>query len=351
MYKRQILYGSIRFWFFSILISDRVIALFESDAYHLVWASNPSLLTNEDGTSTRARAYIHAPATYRDQKQGGAGLPHLRSHIKAFQAQWIPRYLHPSNPPWKLIADVWLAKPYPTGRGAILINMTGDLHDDVPPTAGYLRACVKAFEDAKLQQDTSILDHRVAGESVLFNHRFDAVASDDETAKWTKYIGLHRINNLFDADTGKLFTQHDMENYTITLAPESMRGTPRAREWADELMKSWPALLNSIPAAITSAASATPQIRDKMYVVFMPEDDAPHYYARAELDGSGDPNQFKYQKQTLDTFGTPHDTGGRLREHHERHAHADGQGDTLGERGQRGRPLHLSEYQQDDGGR
>ena len=72
---QAILYGSVRFWFFTILINDRIVEHIESDAYHLVWASNPSLLTSEDGTSKKSRAYIHEPASYLDQKRGGAGLP------------------------------------------------------------------------------------------------------------------------------------------------------------------------------------------------------------------------------------------------------------------------------------
>ena len=46
-----------------------------------------------------------------------------------------------------------------------------------------------------------------------------------------------------------------------------------------------------------------------MYVVFMPEEDEPIFYARAEDDGSGNPNQFKFHIQKIDTFGSPHDTG------------------------------------------
>ena len=305
---QAILYGSIRFWFFSLLISERMLELFISDAYHLVWASKPNLLTNEDGTSTRARAYIHAPAVRLDQKRGGAGLPHLPSHIKAFHAQWVRRYLHPSNPPWKKIADVWLAQPYPAGRGSILAAITGNLYTDIPPTASYLRACVKAFEEINLQQDTTILDHRVAGESIFFSHRYDANVDDDHAADWAKFVGLHRTNNLFDADTNKLFTQHDMDNYAVTLAPAHMRGKPAAREWADDLMQTWPALTASIPKAVIDAASAPTQIEVEMYVAFTPEeDDKPTYYARVE---PGDSNQpFKYHIQKLDTFGTPHDTG------------------------------------------
>ena len=307
---QAILYGSIRFWFFTILMSNRILELFESDAYHLVWASKPNLLTNEDGTSTRARAYIHAPATYLDQKQGGAGLPHLKSHMKAFHAQWIRRYLHPSNPPWKSIADIWLAEPYSMKRGAILTNVTGSLYTDIPATAPYLRACVKAFEEIRLQQDTTIIDHRVAGESIFFNPRFDATASDDHAATWAKYIGLHRINNLFDTDTGKLFTQQDMDNYTTTLAPDNIVGTPKAREWADDLMQTWPALINSVPKAVTDAAKMPTQIEIGTYVVFTPEDDTPDFYAKTEPNSARDPNQPpKYHIQKIDTFGTPHNTG------------------------------------------
>ena len=43
-----------------------------------------------------------------------------------------------------------------------------------------------------------------------------------------------------------------------------------------------------------------------MYVVLMPEDDSPHYYARAEPALPGNPHQFLYHIQKL---GTPHDTG------------------------------------------
>ena len=96
---QAILYGSIRFWFFAILIDDRIIKLLESDAYHLVWAAKPNLLTNEDRTSTRARAYIHAPASYLDQKRGGAGLPHLRSHIKALPRAMDTAIPTPEQPP------------------------------------------------------------------------------------------------------------------------------------------------------------------------------------------------------------------------------------------------------------
>ena len=205
---QAILYGSLRFWFFSLVVSEKVIECIESDAYHLLWASNPEFLSNEEGTAKKTRAYIHRPATYLPQKEGGASLTHVRSHIKAFYAQWIRRYLHPNKAPWKLIADVWLANPYPLGRGSLLSSITGSFHTDIPPTAPYLRACVKAFEEIKLKQNTSILDGRVIGEPVFLNHRFDPPVSDQHAQAWSKCLGAVRIDKLIE-----LFDDLDMEAF------------------------------------------------------------------------------------------------------------------------------------------
>ena len=105
-FLQAILYGSIRFWLFSLIIPAQIITWVEEDAYHLIWASNPELFSDEDGTKKKARAYITKPASYLPQKKGGGGLMHLKSHVQAFYAQWGRRYLHPSNPPWKSVADI-----------------------------------------------------------------------------------------------------------------------------------------------------------------------------------------------------------------------------------------------------
>ena len=181
---QAILYGSIRFWLFSLVIHSKVVKWVEEDAYHLIWASNPELFSNEDGTEKKARAYIKRPASYLPQKKGGAGLMHLKSHIRAFYAQWGRRYLHPSAPPWKSVADTWLADKYPLGRGMILSNMSGNLYTNIPPTARYFRKCIKEFENLQLIQDMSFVDEFVAGESIFFNHRFEVPVSNEAAAQF-----------------------------------------------------------------------------------------------------------------------------------------------------------------------
>ena len=122
---------------------DEISKLVDQDAYHMICASNPELFTDEEGTERNTRAYIKKAASYIDQKKGGGGLMHWRSHVRAFYTQWIRRYLHPSNPPWKSAADIWLSDPYPTGRGTILTAIKGSMYENIH--AQYLRACVKEF--------------------------------------------------------------------------------------------------------------------------------------------------------------------------------------------------------------
>ena len=313
----HIYYGSFRFWFFSITIPESILKLMEEDAYHLIWASNPVLFSNEEGTLTQSRAYIIRRASYLAQKKGGAGLMHLRSHIRAFCAQWGRRYLDPSNPPWKSVADLWIANNYSIGRGALLANITGNLYEDIPPTAEYFRMCIKEFEKLELKQDLSILDHHVAGEPLDFNHRFDIrwghngrPVDGDIMAKWQRHICLIRVDNMCSQDTHQIFTDNEMEDFTYELAPPNIKNTPRAHEWSDELMETWPAIKSSVPQAVIAAASIQYVPSNLDYVTFTPDDnrgEKRHFYAKAEEDKHT--GTFKYQKQWVDRFGTPHDTG------------------------------------------
>ena len=96
--------------------------------------------------------------------------------------------------------------------------------------------CDRVYSSPKTKACRTGRSGRVSAEPAFVNNRFDAAASDDDMVKWSKFIGLHRINNFFDMDTNRLFTHQDMDTYTTTLAPVSLRGTPAARAWADDLM-------------------------------------------------------------------------------------------------------------------
>ena len=86
---QSILYGSIRYWLFTMVPPPEVIELIESDAKELLWATNPHLDTSEKGTDRASIRWMHRLASYLPQREGGGGVTHLDSHVAAFQAQWI----------------------------------------------------------------------------------------------------------------------------------------------------------------------------------------------------------------------------------------------------------------------
>ena len=71
------------------LVPDKIIDLIEQDAKALLWAANPELHSNEDGTAQQSNRYMTETASYLTQTEGGGSIMHLRSHIEAYQAQWV----------------------------------------------------------------------------------------------------------------------------------------------------------------------------------------------------------------------------------------------------------------------
>ena len=98
---------------------ESVIKLIESDAKQILWSTEPTLRTNEEGTEKKSRRYIHERASYLPTKKGGGGIMHWESHCEAFYAQWMIRYLHPRKAPWKEIAGLWICEGT-LGRGVIV---------------------------------------------------------------------------------------------------------------------------------------------------------------------------------------------------------------------------------------
>ena len=306
---QAVLYGSVRYWFFSLPTPDWVIEELSKAAYHILWASDP-LVSPEDetaSTATRARAHIVKPASYLPRKSGGGSVLHLESHVRAFQAQWIRRYLEPGEPPWKSVVDHWIASHNvsPIGRGLILGHIQDpDFAEQIPLTAPYLRRCFHAFAAIRFKQDTSYLNDAALAEPLFFNWRFEADASNEDAQAWSKYIGLKRLLNLFDADTGDLFTDEEMREYTFTHAPSDIQNTPRAHEFSDNLMQSWPALRDSIPRNLVRMAQQQSQAEGIVYVEPEEETNRAPFYARLVTTPGGQ----RLRKIFLDVRNTPYDT-------------------------------------------
>ena len=305
---QAILYGSLRYWIFSLILPQFILEFLASDSYQLLWAAQPDLKSNEGGSSAPARASILKAASYLPVHSGGAGIMHFPSHAHAFYAQWIRRYLEPGTQPWKQVVDYWVADNSPFGRGILLANISDPtFHEWVPIQAPYLRRCLRAFIGIGLRQDTNILDESVLAEPFFYNNRFEAQVSDAHAVLWSKHISLNRILHVFDEDTGNIFTTEDARNYTLSLAPPYMRGTPRAVEFSDDLMLSWPAIPAALPPPLLQAASdPSPSQTIGAYLYVESHTRDPCY---VKIGPSTPLSPLSYQIQFVDTHGAPHDTG------------------------------------------
>ena len=251
---QSILYGSMRYWFFTLIVPDKIIDLIEQDAKALLWAANPELHSNEDGTAKRSNRYMTELASYLPQKEGGGSIMHLRSHIKAFQAQWVIKYLDPRRAPWKEVLDHWiLHDDTPLGRG-ILLSQSRDGHksriDHLPDSCTYIRACFQSFHELRVSQDTTLLTHESIGEPLWRNNRF-AIGLDRAFAQeWTDHIYTYRVSDLV-CPTG-LLTANQWDNTIIRYASYSRK--PDA--WIDERQRERPIIIGDIPTAFKRAIDA-----------------------------------------------------------------------------------------------
>jgi hypothetical protein len=235
---------------------------------------------------------------------------HIESHIAGYQIAWLRRYLHPNRAPWKSVADLWLADPYPTHRGTILTNTKGNFYTDVPITAGYFRKCVKTFEKFKLTQNLNLTTPGSIGESVFFNHRFEVKISDEQATDWAKYGGLKRLHHTLNADTGEIFTEEEIKEWLYDQAPGGVHNTPAAHEFVDRLMRVWKKIVDAIPTEIIKLANTPPPLTPNTYLAYTMQNDTIVYVKVETNPDQSVPNEkFKFHIQWLDTFNTPHNTG------------------------------------------
>ena len=200
----------------------------DSDAYQMMWAENPVLQDNEIGsTEFRTVAYIHKPAAYRAEKDGGAGVLHLPSHAAAFRAQWIRRWLEPGHQPWKLVIDYWVLNDSPYGRAHILRGTTLlSILKTIPRQQKFLKQCFRDFMTLEITQATGTLDAHVQSEPVLDNarvsipplHRNKSAAADLKR-RWIRTLNLVHMHNLVNELTDEIITADEMRGQCYEYAP------------------------------------------------------------------------------------------------------------------------------------
>ena len=311
-------YGSFRFWLFSMVLPPAISKLIETDAKHMLWASDPSLCASEDGSSTANHPFIRCTPSHLPRKKGGGGVMNWSIHTDAFYAQWGKRYLDPRDAPWKKVMDKWLADEYHMGRGALLgkIGAAEHFFTDIPDvnSARYARRCIREFENLKLGPATGPPTPDSAGGPIFNNHAFDVNIQPDHPDVWGKHLNLIQIIDLVDRETGDFHTAANWEHWFYPWAPAHIRDTPRAHEWVDERIRELRVIQNAIPPPIIEAIPSAPHIIHDAYVGVLdsPLDSdivkSPPRFAQVEVPADPDTLPILHEVW-LDLSGIPHRTG------------------------------------------
>jgi hypothetical protein len=307
---QSVVYGCLRYWFFSLPVPVEIANDIETDVKQLLWAAMPEFDANEQGTQNKSNRYMTREASYLPQKQGGGGIMHIQSHISAFQAQWIIKYLDPRKSPWKDALDHWILPAEPSdekwatalGRGVILTPHGLKQADLIPERSVYIRGCFDAFAALDVKQDTSIIDHRIQGEPLCRNNRFDVggVSFAEEWRLARTPLRTDRLSDLMSA-AGQPFTFPQWRSFVDACA--------KTDEWKRARLRNIKDVRRSVPDSIKQAMQQPPPPLEEDEIVSVKHAVTDKWvYARCKLDPHGD----TYHEVKTDTSGYPHDTGNVL---------------------------------------
>ena len=312
MVIQGILYGSMRYWLFSDIVPDEIVAALQEDAYHLMWAGQPIFKEAETGSSHRAsRAYIHKAAAFLPENEGGAGAMDLKSHAKAFRIQWVKRLLEPGCQPWKAVVKRWILRNPTTARmgtRSLLYAHRRELAlGTIPEQAAYLRACIGEFIELNLHQSLTPLTYQVNSESIFDNPRIDLDLSKWQVRQWEKYMRVVQVKDAINHETGHRYTTHDMSQYIYAngFHPPRMK-TAELQEWADEILPAWSEIRNAIGRSIARAATSNVDCEDGSYWWIESADQEFTGWAEMHMDEN---ETITYETVVLDVNAIPHRTG------------------------------------------
>ena len=301
---QSILYGSMRYWFFTLTVPDPIVNMIESDAKELLWASNPELHGDQDGTPNGSNRYIFKEASWLPHKQGGGSIMHLPSHIKAFQAQWIIRYLDPRDSPWKDVLDHWFTSADRLGRGALMSSKGHRLIRRVPMSCTYLHACFASFYELGITQDLSLLTYQSAGEPLFKNPRFSIPLQSENIEEWVHGLHTFRLSDV--ASPEGLMPMADF-TYRIDRRYPNGKRPRELHEWQEERHLDKHIIRMNIPRDVREMLEGEmPNLEQGTLVSIWHSTTQNSEYAVCSQDANGDA---QFEGLFLDTSRYPHKTG------------------------------------------
>ena len=238
-------FGRLRYWLYSLRMSDHVMKIVQKDADILWWARDPKLdeEVNPGGAaqwaagrapdadtaqinSRRIRRWVAKDTAMGPRNKGGVGIMTWEHHVNAVKAQWIVRYLQPGEAAWKHILDNFVLRnkagtevQYPEGRAIVAMNLTQAqkkaILDRMPTKALYWKECLTAFWKLKM-----VPEHygwkACANESPWHGYRTEHIRrglSFKDIQYFKSTLKVLQFADFFNKDNNKRFTRQEWRKF------------------------------------------------------------------------------------------------------------------------------------------
>ena len=101
---QSLYFGQLRYWLYSLYMPTEIITQVQNDANELMWKKDPII----GGEKRRIRRFVAEHTALGPREKGGLNVMPWREHVKAVQASWMIRYLHPAESDWKHVLDTMM---------------------------------------------------------------------------------------------------------------------------------------------------------------------------------------------------------------------------------------------------
>ena len=220
-------YGRLRYWLYSVNMDKSTMEAIQRDANILWWSRDPTLelLENQDGSAARnmkrIRRWVAKNTAIGPREWGGLNNMDWADHVSAFKAQWIVRYLDPSESSWKDIIDEYILKytkgkiKYPEGRGIVMQKLSvrekARILANFPKKCEYFKACLREFWKLKIEPTDRL--EGISTESPWHGHTWQSDAPNHVRAYAKHMLHITRFADFMNRDTRRPFKLTDWRKF------------------------------------------------------------------------------------------------------------------------------------------
>ena len=220
MLANSMVYGRFRYWANSMVMPKEISDAIHSDVQALIWSKDLLFDPDEVGHEEKLYRFMINESQYNPRREGGIGLVHWPSHLKALSIHPLLTYPDARDMQWKKVLDWWWDK-FQEGRGAIFTTLrmsslcSSRMAGRQSKLPKFFRYALKNLRELKLvpiRPGEFISSDEARAEPAWVSHR---VHFTDKTMqlKWRYELEFNRLQDMINPITGKLFSDSMIRKY------------------------------------------------------------------------------------------------------------------------------------------